>query len=141
MTPDLDRLEALEREATGRSSSKWVASPRNDGTASVYSPSLGPCREVVPIAETLADDAVFIAATRNALPALLERARSAEGLRARLEEAEHMLFSDECHCNGCGSITCVCWQCKAKDAYRAKWEGAPNVIGKRGAAERGEGEK
>ena len=49
--------------------------------------------------------------------------------------------NNEWHCTGCGSITCVCWQCKAKDAYRATWEGAPNVIGKRGAAEREEGER
>ena len=76
MTPaELDALEALHREATARSSAKWIASYRSDGTGSVYSPSLGPCRQVVQIAETMAEDAKVIAAYHNALPSLIQAAR------------------------------------------------------------------
>ena len=72
---DLDALQAAEAKATQRSSRKWIASYRKDGTGSVYSPSLGPCREVVPIAETMAEDATFIATMRNALPSLIDEIR------------------------------------------------------------------
>ncbi len=91
--PDLDALEEAEAKATARSSRKWLASYRKDGTGSVYSPSLGPCREVVPIAETMAEDAAFIAAMRNALPSLLDEIRR---LRAELAEARQcaMIESD-----------------------------------------------
>jgi hypothetical protein len=92
---DLDGLEKMHREATQRSSAKWIASYRNDGTGSVYSPSLGPCREIVPIAETMAEDAKCIADAHNSLPALLSLAREALEMRERV--------ASEPHCP-----TCIC---------------------------------
>ena len=78
---DLDALEKLLAEATHP---RWIAGEvRPDGTTQVYSPNLGPCRVIVPIAETTGQDAVLIAALRNAAPALLREVR-----RLREEEAQ-----------------------------------------------------
>jgi hypothetical protein len=51
--------------------SEWIADVREDGTAQVYAPSMGPCRVVVPIAETTAEHAKLIAAAPELLSALL----------------------------------------------------------------------
>ena len=93
MTLDLDELERLEREATSQAPPPWIASPaRQDGTACVYLPSDGPCRRIVPVAETSAEQAALIAAARNALPALLAEIRA---LRAVAEAAGSYLAEYE----------------------------------------------
>lgn len=74
MTTDLDHLEKLHREATG--GSKWVTAECEGGTSQVYSPSVGPCRVVVSIAETRPCDARYIAAAHNAMPALIAELRA-----------------------------------------------------------------
>lgn len=72
----IEELERLEREATARGSARWVrTTDRDDGTSQVYSPSLGPCRVVVPVAETTDENAEFIVALRNNAKALLRLAR------------------------------------------------------------------
>lgn len=73
---ELAEIEAAEKAATLATSSRWVCgTPRNDGTTQVYSPSLGPARMNVPVAETTAEFGVFIAAARNALPKLIAEVR------------------------------------------------------------------
>lgn len=89
MTLDLHELERLEREATSQAPPPWIASSaRQDGTACVYLPSDGPCRRIVPVAETSAEQAALIAAARNALPALLARVRELEA-EVRRERADY----------------------------------------------------
>lgn len=95
----LDELAKLEKAATKRSSRRWVSTTaaRTDGTAQVYSPSRGPLRAIVPIAESLTEEAFFIAAMRNDLPDLLAAAR------CLLEIESAMIYLDKkafACCNG-----------------------------------------
>ena len=77
--PLLRKLERLERAATARTSARWVSSSVDGGTAQIYSPSRGPMRVIVPIAETTLEEGEFIVELRNAAAELIELAK--EGLK------------------------------------------------------------
>jgi hypothetical protein len=82
-----EQLAAIAERTEKATPGPWVVSGlRKDDTAQVYAPSMGPCRVVVPIAETESKNAPFIAAARTDIPALLGH------LAAVIEEAtvEHL---------------------------------------------------
>lgn len=85
----LDELARLHEESKSKSSGSWTCGKtRDDGTAQVYSPSLGPLRKIVPIAETLPEFGNLIATSYGALPRLIAMARLSLTLAKRAEEAE-----------------------------------------------------
>lgn len=110
------RLRELEKTATGKGA-LWAAHHRDDGTAQVYATSVGPCRMVAPVAETLVADASLIVELRNSLlpvltayEALLAASVSQQRRIERLEEenaelrnqpkverrmSEHLTFVEE----------------------------------------------
>ncbi len=86
-TPTIPALRALLAAAAEQSgSSRWNCGvEREDGTAQVYSPSRGPLRVVVPVAETSKVCGDAIVAAVNALPGLLDRLEAAEAKVAWFE--------------------------------------------------------
>jgi hypothetical protein len=57
----LDELRTGAEQAERETSPGWTVTVREDGTAQIYASSLGPARQVVPIAETSARHARYIA--------------------------------------------------------------------------------
>lgn len=97
-----EAVAKIRERAAGASHTRWIAeAPRKDGTARVYSPSRGPLRVIVPVAETSAQDAPFIAAARTDVPALCD---TVDALRALLRKSEWLPKSeyDSFFCLGCG---------------------------------------
>lgn len=93
MTSDqLDALERLEKAATNE---PW-ASPKakKDGTCQVYATHDGPLRRCVPVANTMKPDGDFIAAIRNAFPAMLKALREKSELE-RIGAAAKQINSAE----------------------------------------------
>jgi len=85
-----EEIRALAARAAEQSGSAWwaCATEREDGTAQVYSPCMGPARRIVPVAETSGHCGRFIAAMCPAYAtALLERAQAAERERDDLRTA------------------------------------------------------
>jgi hypothetical protein len=125
MTLDLDELERLEREATA---GPWQ--PDNEhrnvlrdvegySLLTTDRPSYGTQSEFG--AFTQDEDAAFIAALRNAAPALIARARRADELEAELQAVKDSLTATNSpenpdssadqwceHCHNTGSLDCHC---------------------------------
>lgn len=71
-SPDLPALIARVREldAVARDLKTWCVHVRDDDTAQVYATARGPCRQVVPVAETTPELGPLIAHYRTAAPLL-----------------------------------------------------------------------
>jgi hypothetical protein len=121
MTLDLDELERLEREATA---GPWRVSPHAIhyvDTAGERSDTVCKCYQDSPKRGEPAPDATFIAALRNAAPALIARARRADELEAELQAVKDSLTATNSpenpdssadqwceHCHNTGSLDCHC---------------------------------
>jgi hypothetical protein len=101
VTPlDLDALKLLAEKAKEQSGSgRWNRStPREDGTAQVYSPCRGPMRAIVPVAETSDECGAYIAAVSpDVVLALIARIEHAESFeRERWAKAAKAFGVVEC---------------------------------------------
>lgn len=96
MRPEDLIAEALRLDAE-MTNAPWCADVRDDGTAQVYATRMGPCRVIVPVAETTGKDATAMAAARTLLPAL---ARLAERQRKALEAVRHEVTGGS-YCDMC----------------------------------------
>lgn len=82
----LDEIKALAEASKAATSGRWIAHKRKDGSVQIYSPAMGPCRAIVPVAETEEQHADYLAAVSpDAVLALI-----AEVERLREEAAKRL---------------------------------------------------
>lgn len=114
---NIKELFDLDEKITQRTSPCWILTKRPDGTAQVYAPSMGPCRKIVPIAETTVEFGEWLIAFRNALTDLTQATGATDcELILRLHADPAVDKAPWCmHPNGCSIWTGEEYDCEDKE--------------------------